>query len=690
MFSFLNTSILFAAAAALIPLIIHLFSKRKVKVIEFSSVRHLKAMQKRQVRKLKIRQLLLLLLRMLIIFVVVLAFARPTTESGTIGSHAAVSAVVLFDNSVSMNRYVTDGNLYDIAKKRTADLLNNFGESDQVMLLPLAENLHENITVAFSSAQIAIDQLELLPIVYEKADLNKSMEHAVRNLSGAANLNKELYIVTDLQRYSLPDTVFLETLDATVYFVELPLEENENCGIKAVDFGGQLIIPGHDFQISATVGNQGNESKNDLIASLIIDGNRIAQTSFSVKGNTETVVSFIRSVSTTGFHSGYVEISDDKFPADNRYYFSFRIPDQFNLLIIDGDNIGELLQLALTPSQAINQYWSVKRATVADLAAISFWDYDVIFLSGAPTLPKAYIQRLKSFLSQGRSLFVSYDGQTDTAFFNKNYAELTAVTITEPARLDFTRAGYYSFLSYEATHPIFSIFKMTDNKPPEIKFYTLPKTSVDTFGKTLMKFTGDRPALVEANYKSGRVLTFAGPIAPNYTDLPGSAFFVPFLSRIAEYLASDLSAYDMDLYSGHNINRPLSDRISINDGVQLITPDLAEYQLVPTDKNGSLTLAISQAVVPGIYQMNFNRQEIDRFAININPLESDLTSVDINQFSAAIGTASMLLLKSSDDISESLAELRFGSELWQLFLWLALVLLAIEMLLSRSGASKED
>ena len=55
MFNFLNPAMLFAAMAAVIPLIIHLFSRRKVKVVEFSSIRHLKAMQRRQVRRLKIR-----------------------------------------------------------------------------------------------------------------------------------------------------------------------------------------------------------------------------------------------------------------------------------------------------------------------------------------------------------------------------------------------------------------------------------------------------------------------------------------------------------------------------------------------------------------------------------------------------------------------------------------------------------
>ena len=163
MLSFLNTTVLIAAVAALIPLIIHLFSRRKVKIIEFSSLKHLKAMQRRQVRRLKIRQLLLLILRMLIILLVVMAFARPTTEKGSMGSHASVSAVILFDNSASMNRYVSDGILFDIAKRRTLDLLQNFGEADEVDLVPLVGGDESEIFPAFTSAAIATDRLNQLP-----------------------------------------------------------------------------------------------------------------------------------------------------------------------------------------------------------------------------------------------------------------------------------------------------------------------------------------------------------------------------------------------------------------------------------------------------------------------------------------------------------------------------------------------
>ena len=201
MFSFLNSTVLFAAVAALIPLIIHLFSKRRVKVVEFSSLKHLKAMQRRQVRRLKIRQLLLLLLRMLIILAIVVAFARPTLQSGGVGSHASVSAVILLDNSGSMDRYVTDGNLFEIARQATGRVLETFGEADEVTLIPMAGGRDESLTP--SSAALASERLEQIEIAYRPADLAATWEQASEILNNAANLNRELYLVTDRQQVNL-------------------------------------------------------------------------------------------------------------------------------------------------------------------------------------------------------------------------------------------------------------------------------------------------------------------------------------------------------------------------------------------------------------------------------------------------------------------------------------------------------
>lgn len=689
MLNFLNTTILFAAAAALIPLVIHLFSRRKVRIVEFSSLKHLKAMQRRQVRRLKVRQLLLLLLRMLIILAAVLAFARPTSEGGAVGAHASVSAVILFDNSASMNQYVTDGNLFELARRKTGDLLDGFGESDQVALIPLADDDQSRERIEFVSAATAAEYLSRLPVSYLPADFSAGLDKAAALLGRAINLNKEVYIVTDRQRHNLPDSAYLAASEAVVYLLDLPVGSTENVGLTEVDLGGQLVLPGHDFTVTAGVRNFGAEDRDDIIASLFVDGRRVSQTALDVKAGDETTVRFAHAVPSTGFHAGRIELSDDRYIEDNQYFFSFHIPEQFNLLIVNGDQTGELLRLALSPAAGINQYWSVKMATPQQLEGVNLYDYDVVMLAGAPVLEETYFQRLRQFVDRGRSLFVTLDGAGDTAYFNARYAEITGLNISQAARQDFTRAGYYTIASFDVDHPVFSVFAFEQNRPPEIKFYTLPRAELRSSARALMQFSGDRPALVEYRFGLGRVMTLTGPIAPRFGDLAGHAFFVPFVSRIAEYLAADLSSFDVSLSCGDNISRSLSLKTSVQSALDLITPDSGVYALAPEERQGALVVRVKPADRPGVYSIRLQGREIDRFALNVNRVESDLSPVDPDQLGRAVGTEDLKLLDSQVNLAATIAQFRFGKEYWQIFLWLAVLLILAEILLSRSAGARE-
>ena len=80
MFSFLYPTLLWALLAVAIPISIHLFSRQRVKKIDFSSLIFLKSLEKTRLRAIKIKSLILLLIRSLIILFVVLAFARPSAN----------------------------------------------------------------------------------------------------------------------------------------------------------------------------------------------------------------------------------------------------------------------------------------------------------------------------------------------------------------------------------------------------------------------------------------------------------------------------------------------------------------------------------------------------------------------------------------------------------------------------------
>lgn len=690
MFNFLSPTILIAGLATLIPLVIHLFSRRRVKVVEFSSLKHLQAMKKRQVRRLKIRQILLLLLRMLILLAIVLAFARPATEGGNIGTHASVSAVILFDNSASMNREVSDGNLFNLTKKRTNQLLDTFGDKDNVSIIPLFQVKNENIPHGFSSVAVAREQLTHIKPGYGPANLQLSLERAVDLLSKTDNLNRELYILTDRQRYSLPDSAVLSGCKASVYLVDIPSEENDNCGIVDINLGGQLLLPGHDFNLSAFVKNYSLRDRSDIIASLFIDGHRVAQTNVKAVAGEKTMIRFTRSVSQGGFHSGHVELSDDKFDGDNRYYFSFHIPKQFNVLLIGQNDVARLISLALAPSQSLNQYWSVKTVDPEGFAGTNLDEFDVVILSEPTKLSSTHIERIKSFIRRGRSLLMAYSGISDTGLFNKRWSKATGLVYDKSANREVTRSGYYTFESVDINHPVFSIFGFESNKIPEVKFYTLPRTHTIEDAVTLAKFSGNHPALIENTFGSGHVLTFTGPLEPRYSDLTGQALFVPFISRMTEYLASDLSSYDKGLFVGNNITRSISMGMSVSGSLEMITPDSLLYYLTPEEEHGNLVLRIGSTTQPGIYRINYLGHEINRFAVNINPNECNLSAVDTESYATAIGAQEYRRLKENVSMNATIAEFRFGKELWPLFLWLAIMLLIAEMLLARSAPPENE
>ena len=77
MLQFLQAWIWAFAALAALPIILHLLSRQRLKKIRFSSLMLLSRLEKSQMRRLRLRQLLLLILRTLAILALVFAFTRP-------------------------------------------------------------------------------------------------------------------------------------------------------------------------------------------------------------------------------------------------------------------------------------------------------------------------------------------------------------------------------------------------------------------------------------------------------------------------------------------------------------------------------------------------------------------------------------------------------------------------------------
>src|SRR5678816_4589317 len=102
--SFLIPYLLFGSLALAIPVLIHLVRREKSEIIHFSSLMFLLKVPKRSIRQQKIKNLLLMALRLLILAFLVGAFARPyLTQPATPApnGNSNTGTVLLLDTSYS-------------------------------------------------------------------------------------------------------------------------------------------------------------------------------------------------------------------------------------------------------------------------------------------------------------------------------------------------------------------------------------------------------------------------------------------------------------------------------------------------------------------------------------------------------------------------------------------------------------
>ena len=222
--SFLNSGILFLSSAIIIPVLIYLFAKKKPKSIIFSSIRFIKESQRNQRRKINLKNLLLLIIRMLIILLTILAISRPAIKAPFLKksfSHAKTAIALIIDNSYSMDYLVDTQTELEKAKNIAIEINNLLADRDLVLLLTLDENWNElNGNAVFG--KLAPKQIYNISITPKASPLADVITLAEKKLEESHYLNKEIYIISDLQKQKLP-----EKTEIPVFLFPLPRRRKE-------------------------------------------------------------------------------------------------------------------------------------------------------------------------------------------------------------------------------------------------------------------------------------------------------------------------------------------------------------------------------------------------------------------------------------------------------------------------------
>ncbi len=690
--NFLNSAILAALAAAVLPLLIHLLNRQKVRTVEFSSLMFLRNLQKTKMRRLKLRQVLLLLVRTLIVAAAVLAFARPTITGDTfagLGARARTSAVILVDNSASMQERTADGSAVERAARDAGELIGLLREGDQVVAGTFSATAE--FGPATSDFAGLTKRFRDLPAGAGKTDIMAAIAAGEQVVTESRNLNREIYLFSDLARNGMTTTGTLPPPNtehpARLYLINVHDPRAINAAVTDLRFSGELIEPGVGFEITATVTNRSTETFDHLLVGVFVDGRRVAQDDLSLRPAETSEISFRIELNTTGLHRGYIELADDDNIVDNRFYFAVRLPESTNILLAsDFPSERAFVRRALAPGGTGRL--SVTGRNTRELLRTNLAEYDALVLVSARKPEPVLSESIDRYLRAGGGVMIIPDVDIDTAIYNQTILRrYFGLSITQTPDLLPPTDQFFTLAEIDWQHPILAIYRdIPDDRMPEIKFFSSFTVDAGRDVKAIMRFSNGEPALLETGVGRGKLLFWCAPLNADYTDLSYHSLFVPLMGRSAEYLAADLGEQDVDYRVGQSVTRA---RPPYWRGPLVLEyPDGRRDQLAPEVAGKPDVYATPNLGVPGCYLVYDNDRPVDIFAVNIDAEETNIEPISDEEIERRLPGRSITVLRNGDDLAETVRAARYGREIWKYFLWAVVGLLLIETLLARTRKSE--
>lgn len=677
--TFLNTLFLSLLPAVFLPLIIHLFTRSKNKTVRFSTLDFLKELENKQIRKLKLRQLLLLILRCLIILFLVLAFARPTLKgslTGVLSPNAKTTMALVIDNSVSMGLRSENGTLLQQVKSRAAELLDTGSSGDDVFILTAADTIRTGANVRLSMIERAKEMVDQVPLYYGEADLTKTLRLADQLLAESENLNKELYLFSDFQQSAfLGDSLSLQA--DKKYAVAFRTSGNRNLSITGALIGSTIFEKGKVIDLRAEIANNGTTDVNDVLIQLFIEGQAVAQNSVSLNAGDRSTVSFKFVLNRTGHLSGHFLLEEDDLPEDNARFFTIYVPDRIRVALVGQPADTKYLSIALRPDPA-GQLFAVTTVKPEQLGLTTL-DFDVVVLSNLNRLDEEVVERLQSFVNAGGGLLFVAGPNLDIRSFNSGIAP----------RLGLPRfAGTIGSLDAEASfaidyidllHPLFEgVFEQNEINlvKPSVRFAL--KTDKTTAVQEIIRYSNGDPFLYEKSHESGRMLVMTTSLDLRTTDLPHRTLFSPLVTRSVIYLG-----LPHQTLRGKRIGDILEYSLSparLGAALAMERPDARSDRLQPDVRQTGPWVSYSDSDLPGIYRLFANEELLSQWAVNIPESELDMLPLKQDNLESNF---SLNVLDKDVDFDQLVRQNRYGTELWKIFAIIVLALMVIEMLIYR-------
>ena len=535
---FLNPLALIGLLSASIPFIIYLWFRRRARRIDFSAFRFLLEAQRRAVKRLRLRQLIVLILRGLTLAFVALAISRPVTEGFVPAGRGQTACVIVLDNSYSMGYEGIRGRWFDIAKRKALEVINSLGEGSLASLILASDRPILRIPSLTSKLGDVRMEIQNARLSYRSTSLIGAIELADQLLSRSPLPNGEIYLITDMRRNGWREILGGGRLRvrSSLYIIPVSDESPDNVAIVSLSFDRRIIPVGMPATLEVRLRNFSDAPVEGMVLELWVDGRKRRQVTVSIPAESEGVERIALSFDSPGYHFGWVKISGDRLPADNVRYFAVHIGGGIKTLCIGRENT--YLTYALNPSlglisggsQAFIPVSLTPERFESALDQIDLEGYDLVALNGLFGMSDVAAAKLVDYVENGGKLLVMLDGGEAPEGLREL---LPALPIGDRRHDPPLKLG-----KLDPGHPALKPFReemLRGQGGPN--FFATRSLKLREGARVAMRFEDGSPAMVEREVGMGRVILFNGSAYDlDRTDLPLKPLFLPLIHQLALYL----------------------------------------------------------------------------------------------------------------------------------------------------------
>lgn len=431
-----------------LPVLAHLLSKKKYDVLEWGAMQFLELGRNTR-RKIRLEQLLLMMMRMGLVALIALALARPWAQGGWLSNLVSTQprdVVVVIDGSYSMGWEGKANTPHAAARQWVHRLLEELRPGDTVGLLDARDRVRAVVESPTRDFRLVRDELGKLPEPSGTCDLAEASVRAVQILSRTSNMVRDVVILTDGQAkgWKADDSNLWTRFDDLRTQAAIPPRvwvinvsdaagaDRTNYSVDRIELSRELTVPEFPVRVTTKVRSSGSPAASVRRVHFEVDGQRIAERGLQVQlpPTGEATVDFEHRFSTVGSHIVSVVLDTDNLPGDNRSDAAITISQALPVLLVDGaPNADPVLsesffaKAALSSSSNRTPWVKANVLTLDRWTAESFEGVEVVVLANVRQVPQAMIEPLKEFVSRGGGLFIAAGDQMDAAAWNAVFLE---------------------------------------------------------------------------------------------------------------------------------------------------------------------------------------------------------------------------------------------------------------------------